>query len=179
LYVTPHNIGISWGNASHLRGVFATYYLGIFLANLDIEKHKTPLQIARSLTEYIRSIDPETDAQFHVAGYDLTDRLHPIPQLYKVTMKENKIELSNEDSMIPTLIYAGAVDYIQSFLPFMVDNFKNFSIQDVIDLSVFLIKTTQNLLRFQGIAEIVGGPIDVLVIRPNGSKWINHKEFHT
>lgn len=52
------------------------------------------------------------------------------------------------------------------------------TLQDGIDFAVYAIKTTIDTMRFQLTAKTVGEPIDILVIKPNESKWIKHKELH-
>lgn len=53
-----------------------------------------------------------------------------------------------------------------------------FSLQDGIDFATYAIKTTIDTMRFQSVPKTVGGPIDVLVIAPNGSSWVAHKGLH-
>ena len=52
------------------------------------------------------------------------------------------------------------------------------TLQDGIDFAQYAIKTTIDTMRFQVAPKTVGGPIDVLVIKPNGAIWIAHKELH-
>ncbi len=50
-------------------------------------------------------------------------------------------------------------------------------IQDAIDFSIYAIKTTIDTMRFQARPKTVGGPIDVLLITPEGARWIRRKEL--
>ena len=52
------------------------------------------------------------------------------------------------------------------------------TLQDGIDFAQFAIKTTIDSMRFRMGPKTVGGPIDILVIKPNGAKWIQRKELH-
>lgn len=52
------------------------------------------------------------------------------------------------------------------------------TLQDGIDFATYAIKTTIDSMRFQVAPKTVGGPIDILVIKPNGTKWIQRKELH-
>ena len=51
-------------------------------------------------------------------------------------------------------------------------------LQDAIDLAKFLIETTIDMMRFEMVDQTVGGPIDILVIKPDENNWIQHKEIH-
>ena len=53
------------------------------------------------------------------------------------------------------------------------------TLQDGIDFAQYAIKTTIDTMKFQMGAKTVGGPIDILVIKPNGAQWIQHKELHS
>ena len=52
------------------------------------------------------------------------------------------------------------------------------TLQDGIDFAEYAIKTTIDTMRFQVASKTVGGPIDILVIKPNGTQWIRRKELH-
>ena len=52
------------------------------------------------------------------------------------------------------------------------------TLQDGIDFASYAIKTTIDTMRFQVAPKTVGGPIDILVIKPNGAHWIQRKELH-
>jgi hypothetical protein len=49
------------------------------------------------------------------------------------------------------------------------------SLQDAIDFSIYAIRTTIDTMRFQARPKNVGGPIDVLVLTPDETKWIQRK----
>lgn len=52
------------------------------------------------------------------------------------------------------------------------------TLQDGIDFANYAIKSTIDSMRFQVAPKTVGGPIDILVIKPNGATWIQRKELH-
>ena len=52
------------------------------------------------------------------------------------------------------------------------------TLQDGIDFAKYAITTTIETMRFQSVPKTVGGPIDILVLKPGTSKWIAHKELH-
>lgn len=49
------------------------------------------------------------------------------------------------------------------------------TLQDAIDFVRYAITTTIETMRFSNVDKTVGGPIDILVITSNESKWIAHK----
>ena len=52
------------------------------------------------------------------------------------------------------------------------------TLQDGIEFAEYAIKTTIDTMRFQMAPKTVGNPIDILIIKPDGAKWIKHKELH-
>ena len=52
------------------------------------------------------------------------------------------------------------------------------SLQDAIDFVRYAINTTIETMRFTNVNKTVGGPVDVLVIKPNKTQWIAHKKLH-
>jgi len=62
-------------------------------------------------------------------------------------------------------------------LPHFVIPFQFFTLQDAIDFSVYAIQTTIDTIKFQPRAKTVGGPIDVLVIKPTECIWVSRKQL--
>ena len=50
-------------------------------------------------------------------------------------------------------------------------------LQDAVDYAMHLIRTTIDTLRFEPRYSSVGGPIDVLVVTPEGMRWVQRKEL--
>lgn len=64
-------------------------------------------------------------------------------------------------------------------------NWGTMTLQDAIDFSILAIQTTSAIQRFSdgiqadpGDMSGVGGPVDVLIVAPDGPKWIRKKELH-
>ena len=53
-----------------------------------------------------------------------------------------------------------------------------FTLQDGIEFAEYAIKTTIDAMRFQMTPKTVAEPIDILIVKPNGARWIKHKELH-
>jgi hypothetical protein len=53
-----------------------------------------------------------------------------------------------------------------------------FTLQDAIDYARYAVQTTIDSIRFQPRPKTVGGPVDILVIRPEDTVWVQHKELH-
>jgi hypothetical protein len=57
-------------------------------------------------------------------------------------------------------------------------NWHLMNVQDAIDFAIYAVRTTIDTMRFEARPKNVGGPIDVLLITAQGSRWIQRKELH-
>ena len=56
--------------------------------------------------------------------------------------------------------------------------FGYFTLQDAVDFARFAVETTINTMRFKNVVETVGGTVDILVITPKETKWLQKAELH-
>jgi hypothetical protein len=71
----------------------------------------------------------------------------------------------------------GAAGTSSTSIPSYGVPFEWFTLQDAIDFTKFAIRATIDTLRFQAREKTVGGPVDVLVIRPDNAQWIAQKQL--
>lgn len=55
--------------------------------------------------------------------------------------------------------------------------FQHFTLQDAVDFATYAIRITADAMRFQLREQTVGGPIDVLIIKPQKAFWLRRKEL--
>ena len=67
-----------------------------------------------------------------------------------------------------------------TFLPLPSNsiNWQYFTLQDAIDFAKYAVEVTIKTMAFQNCVKTVGGPIDILVIKPDKALWIARKELH-
>ena len=53
-----------------------------------------------------------------------------------------------------------------------------FTLQDAVDFARYAVKTTIDTMRFQSRVKTVGGPIDILVLKPTEAIWIEKSNLH-
>lgn len=96
------------------------------------------------------------------------------PQLIEAT----NLNLNNPDGSVTIIEKAAILDSQNlNILPEAPIAWQFMSLQDAVDFVKFAIETTINAMRFQSINKTVGGPIDILIIKPNKSKWLQHKSL--
>ena len=52
-----------------------------------------------------------------------------------------------------------------------------FTLQDAVDFARYAVETTINTMRFKNVVETVGGNVDILVITPDETKWLQKTEL--
>lgn len=151
--------------------------------------------LPKRLVEFFRRGFPNADTGFHVAGYKKEGKVS-VPHVYFCHVGKNvtndRKNVKPDGSLMYGATWAGQIDVISGILqpslfpgpegksltmhkpPIIWDAM---ALQDAVDLSVFAIRTTIDTIRFQARPKNVGGPIDVLVITPDGAKWIQRKEL--
>ena len=153
--------------------------------------------IPKKLVKYFRKSFPDADAGFHVAGYKKEIKAS-VPYVYSCHVAKNTVERRNvkpNGSLVYGASWSGQTDVLTSIVsPVKVKDEKGedkvirvpapiiwdaMTLQDAIDFSIYAIRTTIDTMRFQARSKNVGGPIDVLLLRPEESKWIQRKELHS
>lgn len=187
-FLTPGGVGISTCGDASIKNMPIAGYLESFInqhANDDVDIIKD------SLNAYFLAIEPNIDTDFLVAGYLDDGSGNKVQTIYKLCTKgdvKTKIDTTSQGavwdgetdvlSRLITTMYVKKPDgsytaYADYRIPF---NF--FTLQDSIDFAKFALQTTIDAMRFENRAKTVGGPIDILVIKPNNAFWIDRKELH-
>jgi len=152
-------------------------------------------KIPQKIVDFFRRLFPSANIGFHVAGYKKEGKVS-VPYVYYCHISENIIQRKNlkpDNSLSYGATWSGQIDVLSSIInPVVIKDEKGnkniirmtapimwdaMALQDAIDFSIYAIRTTIDTMRFQARPKNVGGPIDVLVITPDGSKWIQRKEL--
>ncbi len=185
-------IGISTFGQADIKGVPIAGYIESFIMQEKDEKSKTVEQIATDLRDYFKNIQTGIQTGFHVAGYD-EDGGRWTQKLFRVSMGDGVVRLlnpPNNNNEIQGSSWDGESDIMTRILqpvmlkdqagnmqqlPHFVIPWQFFTLQDSIDFAVYATRTTTDSLRFMPRPKTVGGPIDVLVIKPGQAFWVARK----
>jgi len=189
-------VGISNHGQDLLNGVPMASYIKRFIEE-ELVAADDVTTIPEKLVGYFKKSFPNADAGFHVAGYK-KEAKSSIPYVYRCHVAKNMVERRNVKPDGPLAYgasWSGQIDVLTSIIsPVMVKDEKGankvirasapiiwdaMTLQDAIDFSIYAIRTTIDTMRFQARPKNVGGPIDVLVLTPEESKWIQRKELHS
>lgn len=192
LFLTPGGVGISTYGAADIAGVPLTGFMDSFVLEGRTRTALAVQEEARSLLAFFRAMPNPPAAQFHVAGYDRGTGSPADPQVWHVDVAANSSNRVNPPGQ-QGAAWGGEADILYRILqpvwtrdsdgnyqpqPTFPVLWQFFTLQDAIDFAVFAIRTTTDTLRFLPRPKTVGGPIDVLVIRPGGAEWVARKGLH-
>lgn len=183
-----NNIGISTYGVSSIEGMPIAGFIESFI-NEDmntIDDIYDVGDVAKRLLKYFRGIGcPKT--YFHVAGYKKEDNRYA-QQVWLVNVEEDTVKKVKD---LPGATWGGETDILSRLIKdcgIMKDDaykpypqhyvlWKYFNLQDAIDFAIYAIRTTAESMRFQSRVKTVGGPIDILVIKPEKAFWIQRKSL--
>jgi hypothetical protein len=190
-FLAPGGIGISTYGAADILGVPIAGFVESFIQEELAERGVPVDQVPGILLEYFRRFSPPPKTQFHVAGY-LTTEKGKEQQVWSVDVQENKTARLNPLGQ-QGASWGGEGDILARIImpvtevddkgqptrrtPQFPIPWPFFTLQDAIDFAVFAVRSTIDAIRFQPRPKTVGGPIDVLVIKPDGAYWVQRKEL--
>ncbi len=179
-------IGISACGESTINEMPLSSYIMKFIAEKAAETD-TVENMTNKLLGYFRALSPSIDTHFIVAGYDKGDLT---PKVRRLSVKSGKVEIVNaktpgatfngEVNTLCRLLFPVAQKHGNSYSDLKHDEigFSYFTLQDAIDFAEYAVDVTIKTMQFAKTAKTVGGPIDILAIRPDGAFWIRHRELH-
>lgn len=143
--------------------------------------------IPAKLLEFFRKSYPQANTSFHVAGFKKVGR-KSVPHVFRCQVAANTLERTNVRPDTDTVMYGtswgGEGDIIASLIKATPEQprppiiWDAMTVQDAIDFAIYAVRTTIDTMRFQARAKNVGGPVDVLLLRPDEpAVWIQRKQF--
>jgi hypothetical protein len=177
--------------AADVQGVPITGFIESFINDVLASNVDEVDAVAAKLLAYFRGLATPPPSCFHVAGYKVVSGL-PEQQVWAVSVADNScIQLNppgeqgaawggESDILVRLLQPVETKDQLGAYTPlppFPIPwNF--FTLQDAIDFAIYAVRTTIDTMRFQPRPKTVGGPIDVLVLKPAEAVWVQRKELH-
>lgn len=186
-FLCQGKIGISTCGTADINGVPITGYIEDYITK-ETDAESTVETVAQGLLMYFSRFSPLPATIFVVAGYTQPNLKQ---QILRVFIKENRIE--HVDCSLPGASWNGEKDVFSKIvnsvavktndgsyvdLPSFGTGFNFFTLQDAINYAEYAVDVTIKTMFFQDRVKTVGGPIDILAIKPTGGFWIQRKELH-
>lgn len=187
-FVCPNGVGISTCGEASLLGAPITGYIQE-LIRTQISEECDVEEIPNLLIQYFNKLATVPDTNFIVAGYQTVNEKKE-QKIYKVNIKKRAIEVV--DTVNQGATWDGETHTLTRLLKnvALVDEngncnglplepilFEYFTLQDAVDFARYAVETTIKTMRFKNVIETVGGEVDILVITPDETKWLQKAEL--
>ena len=182
-FICPNKAGISTCGDASLLGKPITGFIQEMIRE-RIDTNCKVADVPQLIVDYFNEMPQIPDTHFIVAGYDVGD-MGKQQLLYKVKVKSKEIKQidtsaqgaswDGETFTLTRLVQNVAVKmndgkYID--LPFEDILWGYFTLQDAIDFARYAVETTIQTMRFKNVVETVRGKVDILVITPEETRWL-------
>lgn len=187
-FICPNGAGLSCCGETSLREKPITGFINDLIRtkiNEDCHVENMP----QIIIDYFNNFPEIPNTEFVVAGYDTLNG-QKVQKIYKLNVKTKKIvpidtssqgaTWSGETMTLTRLIQNVAIkkDDIYEDLPSEEILWNYFTLQDAIDFARYAVETTIQTMRFKNVVETVGGSVDVLVITPDRTIWLQKESLH-
>ncbi len=186
-FVCNSRIGLSTCGTASINSMPIAGFIENFISEKVTEESSVE-EVAQNLLESFAQYSPIPATNFIVAGYNINDLKQHINRVHIAS--KNIIPVNTD---IPGVIWDGETNTFQrlvkdvalknpdgsySDIQFFSIGFNYFTLQDAINFAEYAVDATIKTMSFQDCVKTVGGPIDILAIKPSGAFWIQRKELH-
>lgn len=188
-FICPNGCGISTCGDSSIDGKPITGYIQQFIRE-KISKETIVSEIPQMIIDFFSPYQPIPNTDFIVAGY--TDNGQKKEQaIFKIQLINSNIipvdtinqgaTWDGEILTLTRLIQNCAIkndDGTYSDLPNNEIYWNFFTLQDAVDFAKYVVETTIKTMHFLNTVETVGGNVDILVITPDKTEWLEQEKLH-
>lgn len=188
-FLCPNNNGLSVCGEASIKNKPITGYVEKFLRE-NIEKDTDIDDIPENLLKFFIELEPNLKVMFTLAGYH-NNGSSLEQRIYKINTENKRIDRLKTENQgatwdgesLPLIRLLQPVALKQpngsyQDIPHNEIPWNFFTLQDAVDFCKYSIKTTIDTMHFQNVVETVGGPINILAIKPDETKWIAKQELH-
>lgn len=168
----------TWGEA-FIGGLPTGHHINDFILSTVGTAFATPEAFADALLAHFVSLAPAAGLFFMVAGYDGV-----APQVYVLQVASNTKTRVNWDATANSVQYGaqwgGDHDIVGRLIGGQVAiAWQLMNLQDAVDITRHLIRTTIDQMKFEARIPTVGGPIETITATPIRCKFLFRKELHS
>jgi hypothetical protein len=171
-----------YGVGTYGAAMIGTLPIAHYMAQHQAQPNRQPvasvMALANDLLAYFRTLEPIPKTWLLVVGYD-----GPDPWVVGVDIEANTAERYNLDMATNKVTYGARWGGDSAIVSRLLSNttfaFDVMNIQDAVDFSRHLIRSTIDQLRFEPRFPTVGGPIDTLVITTTEARFLQKKDLKT
>jgi hypothetical protein len=168
--------GLGTFGDAHIDNLPIAHHIEQFEASTANPPTSTQLLVT-TLLAHFRQFNPIPRIGFIVTGYDAN-----VPFVFGVDVFGNSSQRHNLDQQQNVnygIVRGGDTDVVNRLLnnPQRMPPFTAMNLQDAVDFSRHLIRTTIDQMRFEPAVQTVGGDIDTLVLTQSDTEFLYKKEL--
>lgn len=189
IFQIKEKFGLGTFGSADIHGIPISGYIHKFIEEKITSKTKID-EIPAFLHEFFGTDLGRPNTSFYLCGYKL-ERGVSVPHIYFIDVSDGstfRINTSGKEikyganwggetevltRLLNDIKIQDGDDWVDAITPGVPFDF--FTLQDAIDFSIYAVRTTIETFRFQQRIKTVGGPIDILAIKPDGVQWIQKK----
>jgi hypothetical protein len=178
LFLLFGRFGVGTFGDEFISNMPIAHYVADYEARAKGSEPKTTEACGRQLNEYFAKLLPRPNVGFFVSGFD---------DLMPFAFHANALtgDLARQNVAAGTseiqygVAYGGDTAVLGRLLgdPKFLPAFGVMPLQDAIDFSRHLVRTTIEQLRFEPRFATVGGAIDTVIVQPGEARWLSQKEL--
>jgi len=193
VFLVNKKFGVGTFGAADINGVPIAGFIDRFLESKISDSTEVD-EIPQLLISHFSGLKSDLETKFYVVGYK-KESGQSNQHIYFVDIRSQTIQRANKPNtdLIFGANWGGEVEVLSRLLNSVqvmqgtnwvtVDDtiipWNFLTLQDAIDFARYAVRTTSDTQRFQQRIKTVGGPIDVLVIKPGEEgSWVERKELH-
>lgn len=186
-------VGISFAGDTMLGGVTTESHIKRFLEEKVVQTDDV-VTITDKIFDYFKKNFPKANTNIHVCGFKKEGKIS-VPYVFAMHIGRNekkRVNVKTNNEADYGVCWSGEGDIIARLLTATLPQpdkpgetipptpvmYQAMTAQDAVDFAIYLIRTTIETMRFQVRPKSVGGPIDVLLITPEETRWIQKKTVH-
>ena len=187
-FICPNGAGVSCCGDASILGKPITGFIQDIIRS-EISEDSLVENMPPLIIDYFNKLSEIPDTSFIVAGYDSTGG-KKAQKIYKLNVKSKKID--RVDTTLQGATWEGEIVTLMRLLqnvaiktednkyldlPYEEILWNYFTLQDAIDFARYAVETTIQTMRFKNVVETVGGAVDVLVITPDETFWLQKESL--
>lgn len=167
----------TWGDG-FIDGLPTSHYVSDFLLQQAQKTIASTEALADALCSHFVALAPSANLYIAIAGYDGME-----PFVYQVDVAANTTKRRNSDADNKVwygLFYGGDCDVVERLLGGgrIEAAWQLMNLQDAVDLSRHLVRTTMDQMRFETRVPTVGGLIETVTLTPARARYLVRNELH-
>lgn len=186
-FICNSRIGLSTCGTASINSMPIAGFIENFIAG-KVTEDSSIEEVSQELLTFFSQYNPLPETNFIVAGYNKNDLKQHINRVYiaskqivPVTINAPGVIWDGETDTLMRLVQKVALkkpDNTYSDMAFYPIGYNYFTLQDAINFAEYAVDVTIKTMAFKDCVKTVGGPIDILAIKPSGVFWVQRKELH-